>query len=78
MVAEKIRTLENDIISTNHEIKYFNGIADKEKPSYRSATAFEQLNYFRSASRKQKAKLVKLVSLQKEIKSMVGYMSSGE
>ena len=78
LVAEQIRTLENDIISNNYEIKYFGNLADKANPSYRSASAFEQLNYFRTVSRKQKAKLVKLVKLQKEIKSIVGYMSFGE
>ena len=75
MVAEQIRTLENDIKYTNYEVDFFSGIADKENSSHRSASAFDHLNYFRTVSRKQKAKLVKLVSLQKEIKSMIGYIN---
>lgn len=75
IIAREINNLEMDLINANNVVNYYNIKADKNDTSYYSKHAFLALNTNKNKLRKMKSKLENLRKLQKEVKSMVGYIT---
>lgn len=74
IVAAQITDLQIDLTEYKSIVYHFERRSNKDDPS--TIEYFKIMNNYKQLMRKTQSKLKKLVALQNEIKSMVGYMTS--
>ena len=74
IVAAEITVLQYELLDIKGQVVYFERRSNKDDTS--TVHYFQTLNRYKQLMRKTQRKLKKLVALQNEIKSMVGYMTA--